>query len=127
MSGNLRTHGGSFVEIFVLPWVQPFPLAVGVFALVLFTYLASVYLAVEARDEDVRETFRRRALVSALAAGLLAQIVVVLARTGAPQLSASLQQTTWGGLAQFGTAAACFAAIFYLWQRAYWWARTFAV
>ncbi len=126
-AGNLRLHGGSFVEIFVLPWVQPFPLAVGAFALVLFAYLASVYLAVEAHDEDVRETFRRRALVSALAAGFLEQVVVLLARTGAPQLSASLQETTWGGLAQLGTATACFAAIFCLWQRAYWWARLSAV
>lgn len=126
-AGNLRMHGGSFAEIFILPWLQPFPLAVGLFALVLFAYLAAVYLAVEAHEEDIQESFRRRALVSALMAGFFEQFVVLLARTGAPQLSASLQETTWGGLAQFGTATACFAAIYCLWQRSYWWARLFAV
>lgn len=126
-AGNLHMHGGSFAQVFVLPWVQPFPLAVGVFALVLFAYLAAVYLLVEARDEEMRETFRRRALVSALVAGILEQMVVLLARTGAPHVSATLHDTTWGGLAQLGTATACFAAIFCLWQRAYWWARLSAV
>ena len=124
-SGTLRTHEGTFVEIFVLPWVQPFPLAVGLFALVLFAYLASVYLAVEARDKDVQESFRQRALLSALSAGILEQIVVLLARTGAPQLSSSLHDLMWVGVAQLATASACFAAILCLWRRAYWWARFF--
>ena len=32
-----------------MPWLTPFSVAVGVFALVLFGYLAAVYLTMEAR------------------------------------------------------------------------------
>src|SRR6266851_9815867 len=49
----------SFRELYVDPWLTWFAVAVGVFALVLFSYLAAVYLTLEARDKATADAFRR--------------------------------------------------------------------
>src|SRR5205807_290141 len=59
MSGRIEVRDGVLVSGFVGSWLGAFPLAVGLLCLVLFSYLAAVYLAVEADDEQVREDFRR--------------------------------------------------------------------
>ncbi|MFL5563339.1 MAG: cytochrome d ubiquinol oxidase subunit II, partial [Gemmatimonadaceae bacterium] len=41
----------SFADVFVTPWLDFFPLAVGLLALALFAFLAAVYLTVAARDD----------------------------------------------------------------------------
>ena len=66
---------GTFVAVFISPWLTPFALTVGVFALVLFAYLAAVYLTLEAHDLDERHAFRNRALASGIAVGGVAATV----------------------------------------------------
>jgi cytochrome d ubiquinol oxidase subunit II len=70
---------GTFAAVFVNPWITPFALAVGVFALSLFAFLAAVYLTLEADDDDERLAFRTRALASGVVVALLALIVLGLA------------------------------------------------
>src|SRR5438128_1074708 len=78
-SGALHAGPDGAPELgFFRPWLAPFPLAVGAFALALFAYLAAVYVAVEAADPELRDAVRAGAIVSsvvvgacALAAGLL--------------------------------------------------------
>lgn len=73
VSGALAVPAGAdFVTRFVAPWTSPFAILTGLFALALFAFLAAVYLTVEARDEDLQEDFRRHALLSAMAVGVLA-------------------------------------------------------
>ena len=63
-----RGKGGvGFYAGYVAPWLTPFALSVGVFALVAFAFLAGVYLTLEARDAELQEDFRRRALGSGVA------------------------------------------------------------
>src|SRR6185369_11349503 len=70
-SGKIVTKGGTTKEVFINAWFAPFPFAVGFFALALFAFLAAVYLTVEARDGQLREDFRKRALgAAAVVAGL---------------------------------------------------------
>jgi cytochrome bd ubiquinol oxidase subunit II len=38
---------GPFAAVFITPWLTPFSISVGVFALVLFAYLAAVYLTLD--------------------------------------------------------------------------------
>ena len=109
-SGRLRTSG-SFAERFVQPWLAPFPLAVGAFALVLFAYLAAVYLTLETDDADLQEIFRRRALVSGLLAGVLALTVFLLAGSGAPTIRRGLASSPWTWPLQLATAAAALGAL----------------
>lgn len=70
--GRFQPSSASFVDIYVHPWLTPFSIAVGLFALVLFAYLAAVYLTLASSNVDVVEVFRTRALVSGLLTALLA-------------------------------------------------------
>jgi cytochrome d ubiquinol oxidase subunit II len=63
---------GSFVEIYVQPWLGLFPLAVGLLTLALFAFLAAVYLTCETADAAVREDFRARAVIAGVAVGAFA-------------------------------------------------------
>ena len=76
-SGALAVPAGAdFTARFLAPWTSPFALATGAFTLVVFAFLAAVYLTVEARDEDLREDFRQMAILAAIGvfacAGLVA-------------------------------------------------------
>ena len=98
--------GRSFVDLYVTPWMAPFPGSVGIFALVLFAYLAAVYLTGERGDPAVQEDFRRRALASAGLVAVVGVVVLLLARRGAPAIWAELTRARWALLLE-GVAAAC--------------------
>jgi cytochrome d ubiquinol oxidase subunit II len=106
------TPEGSFTAVFITPWLTPFAIAVGAFALVLFGYLAAVYLTLEARDSDERAAFRRRALLAGLAVAVLASAVLVLA---SPEVRGGLIASPWSGPLHFATGASALAAFGFLW------------
>jgi cytochrome bd ubiquinol oxidase subunit II len=108
---------------FFTSWVGVFPFAVGLFALVLFAFLAAVYLTVDAREAAVREDFRLRALASGLAAGVIAAAVLVAAGRHAPALLRGLIGSGWSAALHAATAAAALAALAALWSRRYRFAR----
>lgn len=56
--------GEGFYALYVAPWLTAFGFAVGLLALTCFAFLAAVYLTLEARDGELREDFRQRALLS---------------------------------------------------------------
>jgi cytochrome d ubiquinol oxidase subunit II len=116
-SGRLRSDYSNFVEAFVEPWLAPFPFAVGFFALALFAFLAAVYLSVEARDESLREDFRRRALAAAIAVGAMALAVFLLSANGAPVIRQRLSQSWWTWPLQVATGMFAVCAIAALWKR----------
>jgi cytochrome d ubiquinol oxidase subunit II len=108
--------GPSFTTIFVAPWLAPFPLAMGVLALVMFAFLAAVYLAFAAHDDALRADFRRRALGAALVMFVAAFGGLALARLHAPHVSRGL--TAGPAVAfQAATALAAITAIWALWTR----------
>lgn len=105
------------VTDFVSEWWAAFPLAVGGFTLALCAYLAAVYLANEAKDsEDVAlaEVFRRRALLSAVAVGVMAMVAFMVS---SPHIQADLTLAPWAGPLHVATGAAAVAAIGLLWAR----------
>ncbi len=116
-SGRIKMQAGVPVTGFVEPWFALFPFAVGLLALALFAFLAAVYLTVEAREETLREDFRRRALISAVAVGVMALIVFLLSSNGAPEIRRDLSQSVWTWPLQIATAIAAIAAIWFLWMR----------
>ncbi|MDT3778756.1 cytochrome d ubiquinol oxidase subunit II [Nitrospira sp. MA-1] len=63
-SSYLQNVQGGFVDVFVLPWIQPFPLAVGIWTITLFAFLASTYLIHETPLPALRGLYRRKALWS---------------------------------------------------------------
>lgn len=122
-SGRLGSTHGGFLDVFVRPWLAPFPLAVGFLALALFAFLAAAYLIVDTTKQELREDFRRRALLAATGVWVLALVVFILSIDGAPDIRQ--------GLAHSGSGRACVmiagvlgvGAIACLWWRLYRWAR----
>ena len=106
-------------------WLDPFPLAVGLFTAVLFAFLAATYLAFEARGE-LQDDFRKRALLAGVVVGLLAMGVYLLAGTGAPLVHQGLTRRPWSWPLQIATAIAAVTAFAALWQRGYGLARVAA-
>jgi cytochrome bd ubiquinol oxidase subunit II len=84
--------GGTFADRYVLPWLTRFTLASGAMTLAVFAFLAAIYLAVEARETDLQEDFRRMALG---AIGALLRRRYRLARAAAV-LQVSALRWGWG-------------------------------
>ncbi len=120
-SGALHAPTGSETawEIYFMPWLAPFPLACGVFALVLFALLAAVYLTVEAEDESLREDFRRFALQAATATFITAFGALLVARGEAPRLHDALTARPSALLFFAATGVAAVVTIWALWTRRY--------
>ncbi len=125
-SGRARVEDGLPVEGFVGSWLGPFPLAVGAFTLAVFSLLAAVYLTVETDDEALREDFRRRALLAALAAGIAAALALVASRFDAPSVWRDLTGGSRALLFHVVTGAFALGAIAALLRRRYHLARVLA-
>ncbi len=93
-SGRIRTESLAFSGD-AGAWLAPFPAAVGLLTLALFSYLAAAYLTLETPDPGLQDDFRRRAMWSAAAAALLCVLVPVQARSGAPDFYAALTGSDW--------------------------------
>jgi cytochrome d ubiquinol oxidase subunit II len=93
---------------------------VGLFALVLFGYLAAVYLTLEAQDAEEATAFRMRALVSGLAVGVLAVTVLLLAT---PDVRRALLGSAWAVPLHVATGASALAAFAFLGLNHYGFAR----
>lgn len=83
-SGALPEPGAGsrepYYASYVAPWLTPFSIAVGLFALACFAFLAAVYLTLEASDRELQEDFRRRAMASGAAVVVLAIVGLGLFR-----------------------------------------------
>ncbi len=108
-------------------WITPFSISVGIFTLVIFTFLAAVYLTLETRDRELQDDFRFRALISAVLLGGLAWLVYFLARRDAPMLYDGLDASKWGLPVRVTTGIAAIAVIVALVARRYVLARFAAI
>ena len=61
--GKRMKPAASFADAYVLPWANAFSFSVGIFACVLFSFLAAVYLIGETEDRELRQIFVKRAKV----------------------------------------------------------------
>ncbi len=119
VSGDIQQRGGAVVSSFWTPWLRPFPLGVGLFAVGLCAYVAATYLAYEAREEALREDFRRRALGAGVAVGVLALLCGALSREGAPVVFHGLTERAWTWPFHATTAGCALLAFWALWRRRY--------
>ncbi|HVH67606.1 MAG TPA: cytochrome d ubiquinol oxidase subunit II [Gemmatimonadales bacterium] len=118
-SGALGDAGRApgFYENYVAPWLTPFTLSVGLFAVVAFAFLAAVYLTLETQERDLREDFRRRALASGAALFLVAGLALLLSGAYAPVVRTALIFAAWAVPLHLLTGAAAIAALWALWSR----------
>jgi cytochrome d ubiquinol oxidase subunit II len=108
-------------------WLGVFPLTVGLFVLVLFAFLAAVYLTNEADTPELVEDFRRRALGAGVALGALSLAVRAAAATASPRFGQALYDSWWSGVAQGVVAVLAIGALVALAARRYRVARALAV
>lgn len=117
-SGRIRVEGTTTITSgFFTPWLSPFPLAVGLYALALFAFLAAVYLANEAASPDLKDDFRKRALGSGAAVGALAALCFALSLRYAPVIARGLTDHPFTWPLHILTAAAATTVFYALWRR----------
>jgi cytochrome bd ubiquinol oxidase subunit II len=126
-TGDIRVENGVVTSGFLRPWLATFPFAVGLFALVLFAFVAAVYLTVETEDGALREDFRKRALAAAGVVGALALTVYLMSHDAAPLVRTGLTQRPWSWPLQVLTGVFAVGTIGALWRRRFQWARVLAV
>lgn len=124
-SGALEPVGDGWATVPVAELLRPFPLVTGLLAVLICSYLAAVFLTRET-DGDLRDDFRRRALVAGCALAVVAAVGLVLEADVAPEHADAL--LTGRGL-PFALAAAAFGAggLAALAARAYRWVRPLGV
>jgi cytochrome d ubiquinol oxidase subunit II len=118
-AGHLSMKPQSFYESYIQPWLSPFPIAVGIFALILFMYLAVVYLLLETSDAAFQESFRRRALVTWLVVIVVGLIVFIASKRGASEIYHGLIHSIAGRLTLLATLTASLASGISLLSRRY--------
>ncbi len=127
VTGQIRVTDNVVTTGFFAGWLTPFALSCGAFALVLFAFLAAVYLTVEAaEDVEVQEDFRRLAIGAGIVLGPVAALVFFTSRTGAPEMYRGLTNW-WAPVLVAGTLIFAAGAITALWQRRYRLARFAAI
>jgi cytochrome d ubiquinol oxidase subunit II len=126
---TMADRGSDFTATYLRPWLSPFTVAIGFFALFLFAFLAAVYLTVETRERDLKEDFRRRALLSGGAVFLAAMAALLLSshdESGAPLMWEGLIHSPWAILVHGATAISAITALLALGARRYLLARVAA-
>jgi len=109
--GDIRLEGGVLVSGFVSPWLQPFPILIGLLLLAQCAQLAAVYLCFET-DGPLRDDFRARALGSGVVVGALAWMALSIASVGAPAVHKTLVSATGTTFAlHLATGAAALGAL----------------
>jgi cytochrome bd ubiquinol oxidase subunit II len=115
-----------FYNDFIAPWLSLFGIGVGLMALALFSFLAAVYLTVEAEGTPLQEDFRARALWSAGAVFAIAFGVLALSWSSAPMVREGLMAGSWALPFHIVTGLAAITAIGALWTRRFHLARVAA-
>lgn len=127
-SGRIELEDDVVSGGWVDSWFHLFPFLVGGFAVALFAFLAAVYLTLElAGQPDLQEDFRKRALAAALAVGVFAFGVLLLADDEAEHIWNRLADSWWTWPLQVATGLAAVGAIWAVWTRRYAIARVCAV
>src|SRR3989475_542827 len=106
-----RGKGEGFFQLYVGPWLTPFALSVGVFALIAFAFLAAVYLTLEAEERELQEDFRRRALGAGVALFFAALAALLLSQRWAPRVREALIFAPWAVPLHLLTAATAVTAL----------------
>ena len=76
-----------------------------------------MYLTLETEDTELREDFRRRALIAAISVGAMAGLSFILSAEGAPTIRRGLASAAWSIPFQILTGAVALWAIWTLWKR----------
>lgn len=78
--GEINTASGiSFYQQYIAPWLNLFSISLGLFIVILFAYLASVYLSGEPADEESNKDFKRLSKLILIALVITGGLVFIIA------------------------------------------------
>jgi cytochrome d ubiquinol oxidase subunit II len=127
-SGDIRVVDGVPTTGYLAGWIGLFPLAVGLFTVSLFAFLAATYLTVEAKDRELQGDFRRRALCAGIAVAPCALLAALTAHgPGSAHFAEAFLRSPWTWPLQLATGAAAIGALAALYLRRFPLARVLAV
>lgn len=120
-SGRIRVDAETHLVTtdFVSAWWAPFPFAIGLLVLALFSLLAAVYLIHETDNVLLKADFRIRALLAGVAVFVLAWVSFAFAFEGAPLIREGLWERVWSVPFQGVTGMLATGAMVALWVRWY--------
>ncbi len=107
----------TFAELYLLPWLNPFTLSVGVLTLALFAHLAAVYLAWESTELELKNDFRERAMHAAVCVFIAGTLTIMFARGNAPLVYEGLTSGRVALGMHVVTAVAGLGGLASLWRR----------
>lgn len=126
-TGTIRIENGIVRTGFFAGWLTPFAISCGVFALVLFAFLAAAYLTVDtAKDVEVQNDFRIRAIGSQIALVPIGALVFFTSKEGAPEMYRGLTNW-WAPLLLVWTTVCAATALVALWRKKFSLARIAAI
>jgi cytochrome d ubiquinol oxidase subunit II len=128
--GRIRIAADGAITAPTAAWWGVYPIAVGLFVVALFAYLAAVYLCLEARQSGspaLADDFRTRALAAGLVAGLLSILVRSIAGRSGGHFAETLLSSPWSLAAEIGVAVLAVLSLGALVRRRFQLARIFAV
>lgn len=98
--GGIDVNAEEYLDGYVRPWLRPFPLALGLFTVCLFAFLAAVYLVGESPPGPVRLRFARRAAAASAASVLSGALVFAAAGFDGIGLAREFASNPWaaGGM-----------------------------
>jgi cytochrome d ubiquinol oxidase subunit II len=116
-SGRVEVKAGAVVSGYFAPWLMPFPLVTGLFALALCAQLAATFLTSEATEPALADDFRARALGATAAVAALGLATLLLSFAGAPRIAEGLTRRPWAWPLELGAVAAGALGAWALWRR----------
>ena len=79
VSGRIDTHAGNFLSAYIFDWLNTFSVSIGLFTVSLCGFIAAIYLIGEAKGDDERNRFVRKARQMNIFAVLSGSLVFVSA------------------------------------------------
>lgn len=73
--GHIPGHGEGFVETYILSWLHPFTLLVGLFLATLVAYVSATFMVAESSTHEARELFKKRAVAFSFVSVVLGALV----------------------------------------------------
>ncbi|MFZ5623080.1 MAG: cytochrome d ubiquinol oxidase subunit II [Gemmatimonadota bacterium] len=111
-------QSGSFVDVYVRPWLTPFDLGVGLMTVTVCAFLAAVYLTNETTG-PLQEDFRRRALAAAVTVFAAAWGTLFLTGPAGAAMRERLLRQPWSLPVQALIAVSAIVTLLALWRRQY--------
>ena len=126
--GRIRVDNGTGLVTsgVVRPWLEPFPLLVGLMTLALCTYLAAVYMTLET-EHELQEDFRRKAMAAGVVVGAIAPTAAWVAWHDAPVIGEPLLGSAWSLPFHVVTGVVAIAALWAVGRRHFQIARVLAI